>query len=337
MRAVRQCRPALKLGAMLCLAGIAAFAQIKGDPSFEARVALHDVSLDQYRAHLLQLKALVATCDASPNGCDAATLANDDRVADKGLGSGANVETFTARYQWLRTTLKNAAKAKLDERREQLSAAADRIDEQIREANAVTDPQTFVGLRHAADAILNRPEFNSVEEHSFLKRMAARFFLWLDSLFNGVARFGRRSPWITPLIEWGLVALAAVVLIVWAMRAARNQRLAVAQRNTPTQLSREAALNWLALAQQSAHEQDWRQAVHCLYWASIAVLERRRLWAPDKSRTPREYLCLVHAGEARDLLGQQTRRFERIWYGLRPASEADYAHAQQTFDQIDQT
>ena len=295
--------------------------------------AMRDVSLDQYRDHLQQLKSLVTSCASPAATCTANSLDNDDRVS--------GTPTFTAHYQWLRTSLHNAATAKPDDRAAILEDAATRLDTQIAESAAPSaDPATdraFPAERQAADKVLSRPEFVSVTETSWLDRLIAHFFRWLDSLFAGAAKIGHRSPWLAPLIEWGLVGIAGSLMIVWVKRVAARQRLAVATGSSTTQLAREAVTNWLALAQHSAAQNDWRQAIHCLYWASIAALERRRLWAPDKSRTPREYVRLIHAGAARDLLDRQTRGFERIWYGLRPASASDYNAAHQLFDQIERT
>ncbi|MGD0369705.1 MAG: DUF4129 domain-containing protein, partial [Acidobacteriaceae bacterium] len=61
---------------------------------------------------------------------------------------------------------------------------------------------------------------------------------------------------------------------------------------------------------------------------SIATLEGRRLWQPDRARTPREYLRLLDpASPVSPLLRRQTFSFETIWYGLRPAARPDYDHA----------
>ena len=90
----------------------------------------------------------------------------------------------------------------------------------------------------------------------------------------------------------------------------------------------EAARNWRSLAEEQASRGDWRDAVHCLYWASIAVLEGRNLWAANRSRTPREYVRLLEAGSSRwMLLRQQTQGFEHVWYGLNEAAHQDYERA----------
>ena len=69
----------------------------------------------------------------------------------------------------------------------------------------------------------------------------------------------------------------------------------------------------------------WREAIHFLYWAAIARLESKRLWPADRARTPREYLALVAATDARKTnLTALTRSFERTWYGGRAAEASDF-------------
>jgi hypothetical protein len=78
--------------------------------------------------------------------------------------------------------------------------------------------------------------------------------------------------------------------------------------------------------------------VHCLYWAAIVMLEGRRLWRANRARTPREYLPLLEAGSVRQrALGGLTRIFERIWYGLRPASRQDFERAQALLEELKTT
>jgi hypothetical protein len=87
---------------------------------------------------------------------------------------------------------------------------------------------------------------------------------------------------------------------------------------------------WLEDARRSAAAGLWREAVHFVYWAAISRLESRRLWPADRARTPREYLALVAPDDPRRPgLSVLTGSFERIWYGGRPADEADYIHAEE--------
>jgi hypothetical protein len=292
-------------------------------------LALKQSNMAEYTAHLESLRALVERCQASAAACDVAQVGDDDRVTLQSLGSGANVNEFEVRYDWLRAALKAAGDAKASGRERGLSAALSRIDDALRASGAKSGDAGFSEARHRADSILSDQEFVTVKEQSIWDKLIARFLLWLDSLFTDVARFGRRSPWIGPLFEWGLIALVLAGLALWAMRAFQRQRLAMRVEATRQIESwEEASRNWRSLAEEQAVRYEWREAVHCIYWASIVMLEGRRFWSPNRSRTPREYVALLETGSTRsNLLRQQTRGFERIWYGLNPAAEADYRRA----------
>ncbi len=299
-------------------------------------LALKQSSLAEYTAHLRDLHALVERCQASAAACDPALVRDDDQVKLDGLGAGANVNASEARYDWLRNAIKAASDGKASGRHANLDAADARIEEELREAGANPAGVPFADARHKADAILRHPEFVTVADQSVWEKILARFFLWLDSLFNHVASFGRRSPWIAPLLEWGLISLAMAGLLLWAMRTLQRQRLAVrTEASRQIEPWEEASRNWLNLAEEQAARQEWREAIHCLYWASIVMLEGRRFWSPNRSRTPREYVALLEPGSQRwSLLRQQTRGFERIWYGLNPADAADYRSALELHEQL---
>jgi hypothetical protein len=120
------------------------------------------------------------------------------------------------------------------------------------------------------------------------------------------------------------------------MRVLQRQRMKVRiEAGRQVEPWEEASRNWREQAAEQASQQNWREAVRCLYWASIVVLEGRRLWTPNRARTPREYLRLLEAGSQRwSLLRNQTRGFERIWYGLNPAAAADYQAALEVHEQL---
>jgi hypothetical protein len=65
------------------------------------------------------------------------------------------------------------------------------------------------------------------------------------------------------------------------------------------------------------------------------MLEGQRLWRQNRARTPREYVGLLEPGSSRRrVLGGLTGVFERIWYGLRPATGEDYAKASALLDEL---
>lgn len=339
----RGARPNLRRSLMrrslpLALALVAALMLLT---AFPAR-ALDKASLGEYRTHLEKLRALVASCEAKASACDAEAVGPDEQVQVQGLGDGANANSFEAHYGWLRDALKLARNAADKKRGSALQAAAARIEEELRDASGsetagsgTAGPDLAIA-RQRADRILGHAEFATVRRDSLWERLLARLALWLDSLFNNVAHFGARSPWIGPVMEWGLVGIALIGLMLWAMRVVRRQRLAVrveaSRRMEPWE---EAARNWRELAEQEAAQEDWRDAVHCLYWASIAMLEGRRFWSPNRSRTPREYVRLLEAGSARQrLLRKQTQGFEHVWYGLHDAGRRDYESALELHEEL---
>ncbi len=291
--------------------------------------ALDKTSLEQYQAHLAKLQTLVAGCEAKAAVCDANVVGADEEVQLRGLGVGANVNSFEAHYGWLRDALTHATKSGDKKRVTAMGAARARLDEALTASGGDPNLTDIAVARRKADAILSKQDFATVREDSLWEKFWARVELWLDKLFGGVARFGQRSPWIGPVMEWGLIGLALLGLALWAMRVLQRQRLAVrVEADRQLEQWEEASRNWRALAEERAAQGEWREAVHCLYWASIAALEGRKMWSPNRSRTPREYVRLLEAGSARwKLLRQQTQGFERVWYGLRDAARHDYERA----------
>ena len=83
----------------------------------------------------------------------------------------------------------------------------------------------------------------------------------------------------------------------------------------------------------AASRGDFREAVHCTYWAAIVRLEDISILPQDRTKTPREYLRLVTEPALGELapqphyrlpLAAMTSQFERIWYANRPAGPEDF-------------
>jgi hypothetical protein len=204
------------------------------------------------------------------------------------------------------------------------------------EFRELTSGDQFQRARKKTDEVLSRPEFQTVSEESFIQREIARFWQWVSEMFGGVSRFGQRSPWLVPLMEWSSITLAAVGLLVWGLRTIQRQRLVVRiESKASFEMWQKESDDWTELARSEAARQDWRAAVHCLYWATIVMMEGRKLWRQNRARTPREYLLLLEPGSRmQQTLRKLTQLFERIWYGLRPAGESDYASALVLFEEL---
>ena len=177
------------------------------------------------------------------------------------------------------------------------------------------------------DQILQRPEFAGAAGPSQLQMLLARVERWvlerLIWLFTKLHLGAKASN----VLAWTVVALAFLVLVYWIgknlFRAAREHTPRPAGP-LPVEESRLWAKDALAAAERG----DYREAVHCAYWAAIVHVEGLGLLKRDRSRTPRESLRLLepHPKEQK-VLAEFTRRFELIWYGYRPASPDDWSGA----------
>jgi hypothetical protein len=276
-------------------------------------------TLAGYAAHLRNLRALAAACAQNAGACDDSRIGSGDRV------TGGPV-TFVARYDWLAAALSSAKAGSAADRARLMQRVEQRLDGDLADVQSAPVEPNFAAARARADTILATREFNTTAIPSLRERILAWIFEWLDRIFSHVAAFGARSPWIAPLLEWLLGTVASALLLAWVFRNLQRQRrhMAIATARQIEQ-SEERISNWLREAEACAARGAFRDAVHCLYWASIATLEGRRLWQPDRSRTPREYLRLLDpSSPVSPILRRQTRSFETIWYGLRPASPSDY-------------
>ncbi len=315
------------LGGILLISASAP-GQVPADKS-EETASVRVVTAAEYRGHLESLKMLVEACEKNPAECDANKVGDDERV---------EVAGFQTRWSWLREVISSAHNATQSDRETQLQEAAARLDEDVVLAGEAA-PQTgdtFSRARKQADEVLSRPEFRTVTEASYWQRQMAKFWQWVGEMFGGVSRFGKRSPWLVPLMEWSFITLACAGLLTWVFRTMQRQRLAVRIESRATsEIWQNESDNWAELARAEAARQDWRAAVHCIYWATIVMMEGKKLWRQNRARTPREYLMLLEPGSVmQQRLRRLTQLFERIWYGLRPAAESDYASALVLFEEL---
>jgi hypothetical protein len=318
---------------------------------FPSSSGWRDVNLAGYLQHLQALDGVVADCGAqlslkhpvpaADNTCDPDRVGPDDRVQWPGAPASREV-----RYDWLRAVLSRAEKkgsgkptvvmgahssAKKDQPLDGsylLSAAHQRLqmDERQAESPLAANP-AYVDQRKSLDAILAQREYKGVTEVS----ASDRFWEWLDNLLDNLKTrleaLGARAPWIGDLL-YGLLLAAICTVLVWLIvRLERNARVRLVPdiETSPGAPSAREWQLWLKEAQTAAAGGLWREAIHSVYWASIARLESRRLWPADRARTPREYLGLLRGSDPRKpKLTVLTRSFERTWYGGRKAAATDF-------------
>ena len=330
-RAVARCRGAARSVAVLLLligwpcAGTAhaADANAKLDDSAQA-------SMQAFRSDVIRMQGLVAACAANAAACDAAKVAGDEQVGDVAHGG------FEVHWAWLRHALDVAKNAKDKDRDVVLRDCAGRLQEMAEESEeAATESDSQA--QATADAVLRRPEFQYNSEPTWWDRQKAKWLGWLMRLFDGLSEFGAKTPILAPLMEALLIGGAAVGLVVFLIRvAARQRRLASLSAGAVQAVAWEReATDWAQMAARHAEAEEWREAVHCLYWSAIVLLESRRAWRHNPSRTPREYVRLLKPGSAQQQgLRGLTQIFERVWYGFGDADRAKYERARESYDRL---
>jgi hypothetical protein len=188
--------------------------------------------------------------------------------------------------------------------------------------------------RARLDKILSAGEFQDSKGPSAWELLLARVSQWLvrhlARLFAGLhidAKTGNALAWTV----MGLAVLA-LLYMVWKWLGGKSQPIEVEPEKVKLPSD---ARQWVQEALAAAERGDYREAVHCAYWAAVAKLEDLNVLARDRTRTPRESLRLleVHPKE-QALLGDMTGHFELIWYGYRPATASDWHGAKEQLEKM---
>jgi len=196
--------------------------------------------------------------------------------------------------------------------------------------------------RTALERILTRREFGSVTRPSAWDLFRQRVNRWIQELVLRFLRQIGRYPMGATIVFW-LIILAVVVWLAlvlfryWTRPAAREELQApdsVAYVRTWQE--------WVQAAREAARRGDFREAVHSAYWAGVSYLEDSDVVRKDRTRTPREYMRLVSNSTQLLASGRKTREalsaltvvLEQVWYGMRPASNQDFAKAMQSVEAL---
>ena len=199
---------------------------------------------------------------------------------------------------------------------------------------AASDSPRISEARAQLSEILNRAEFRADTGPSALEMWRARINRWIFEHLIALLHWLHISERTGNYLAWGLILVAAVILFYvvyrWLSKGQGKVELVA-----PAEPAASDARQWLADAQKAAERGDYREAIHCGYWACVARLEDLRLLARDRARTPRESLRLLeeHPRE-KGFLQTVTQSFELIWYGYRPASQEDWATTKKQLENI---
>jgi hypothetical protein len=226
-----------------------------------------------------------------------------------------------------------------------LESAKTWVDHVIQHAQAYAGGVSLTsdGSRAELNRILAGSEFAAVHQPSawdiFRQRLSAWVNRQLLRIFNGLARY----PIGGRILFWVVMLAAVVFLALWLFRfVASRDRMNSMPLGEIVNASRTWQ-EWIRMAREAAKRNDFRAAIHAVYWAGISHLEDAGAVPRDRSKTPREYLRLITQpaeGESmltsvhvyRQPLTELTQRFERIWYANRSAGPEDF---QQSIKQLE--
>ena len=184
------------------------------------------------------------------------------------------------------------------------------------------------------EEILRRKEFRSARGPSDMEMLTARISRWL---VENLARLLSKLPLgarTGNIIVWSFIVLAFLALCYMAWKWIIGWQPAEAAKPAAPSAPSDAR-QWVQEALAAAERGDYRAALHCAYWAVIARLEDLGRLSRDRARTPRESLRLLESQPGdHGVLHALTAIFERVWYGYRAASEADWAGAKELLEKI---
>jgi hypothetical protein len=208
-----------------------------------------------------------------------------------------------------------------------LSALGDRVHALRMEVDSYEQPSSIdAAMRKRLDQILAAREFNRVRGPSALELWKQRLGAWV------LKQLRKISPKVPDLrnaghiFVWTMIGLVSIVSALWLYRLSRQNMGGGKREILPFLPSSRTWHEWLTQARQEAAKGQWRDAIHFGFWAAVSRLESEGVWAPDKARTPREYLQAIPASSfSREPFTALTRKFEASWYGARPTTEADFA------------
>lgn len=182
--------------------------------------------------------------------------------------------------------------------------------------------------------ILDRGEFHEATGPSAWDLARARINRWIFEHILQLLRLLHISQKTGNTLAWSVLFLAIVLLFYavyrWLTATSKEASFKAEVEPVPSDLR-----HWVKEALAAADRGDYREAIHCGYWASVAHLEDIRILPRDRARTPRESLRLLNEQpKEQGILRTITHSFELIWYGYRPVSAAEWAGTKEQLEKM---
>jgi Domain of unknown function (DUF4129) len=302
--------------------------------------AAEPINIADYPARLRSLHGLLDACarTMSPAACDW-QLAGPDAAVRTPSGDRK------VQFAWLRSAVLDAARAGsapasprdpgakqrgLEAAQVSLRDAGLRLDQELaQQQEKQRGARDVAPERVALKKILLSGGYAQEVPPTLFERLRDEFLHWLNRRLNAISE-SQASQLIVNLLLVSLIAVVCGAMLWWFARKVQSQRLMLTTPGIPD-LSAPSSLDWQRWLDQGknfAQEQQWREAIHHVYWSAISRLESRGFWPADRARTPREYLTLLAARpETLADLRTLTRSFEHTWYGDQAADQPEFDRA----------
>jgi hypothetical protein len=181
--------------------------------------------------------------------------------------------------------------------------------------------------RSQLNKIFQRREFAGMAGPSAFQLLEERITRWLFEQIARLLAWLHISSAMGNTLAWIFIGCVFLVIVYWVFRTLATRARRIEMPSASPNLPVDSRM-WVSEALAAAERGEYREAIHCAYWAAIARLEDIGLLSADRSRTPRESLRLLssHATE-QSSLRDLTSRFELVWYGGRVATAAEWSGA----------
>lgn len=276
------------------------------------------ITLHEYRQQLADLAEKAKSLDDHPETAAKISVDIPQQVTVK-----TGTRDVTVNFRHLKNDLASFAGGDAGRK----AALSPHIQEYVRtlaaEAAELDQAASPANARAKLESILAGKEFSRVRGPNAFQIWLGRALTWIARHLSGT---GSGTWTFLQVLVYSLAAAALGSLLVWTiMRLARPADEEPPREIIPFSPSAKGWRTWLMEARESEKLGDWPNAVHLAYWAGISYLEEHGAWKPNRARTPREYLRLLGAWTPQHPpLAALTRKLEAVWYGQRPAGQADF-------------
>ncbi len=305
-------------------------AKIETAGSSADRASASGDTLAGYRTALARCTSEITALQQRPGGISAFLHSLPDAWTVDAQG-----RTFTVSTAWLRTALETLRKKPNDaELWRQIQERLVFLDRQAAGLEARAGEPRTGEARAQLKEIFARREFKGLAGPGALALWWRKVTGWIGErieAFLARLHIGQKTGNVFAYTVIGL-ALVLLTLWLWRLLASRSRSLELEAEAPGPALDMRA---WLGEASAAAERGEYREAIHCAYWAAVERLVMLGALPKDRSRTPRE---LERLGETKLAAGGTfrtlSRRFERVWYGTRAASAEDWASTKTELEEM---